>query len=140
MTTEPEKRQEDDYILLRRVEQCSLLLLALLVLGGGYVLGSQFALSALLGGAVSFGSFLLLQRTMLQVVNRIGSPKPTAGFAFRFYLRLLVLALLLAALGMRVQLHLLGLLAGLSTVMVSVIGVVLIRGLMDFSGKYAKGA
>lgn len=142
MTTEPEKRQEDDYALLRRVEQCSLLLAALLALGGGYVFGSQFALSALLGGAVSFGSFIALKRTMMQLVSRIGTKNPAAGFAFKFYLRLLALAVLLAAVGMSVQLHLLGLLAGLSTVMVSVISVVLIRGLMDFSGKgkHAKGA
>uniref|UniRef100_UPI004056DC9B ATP synthase subunit I n=1 Tax=Candidatus Electronema sp. TaxID=2698783 RepID=UPI004056DC9B len=142
MTTEPEKRQEDDYALLRRVEQCSLLLTALLALGGGYVFGSQFALSALLGGAVSLGSFIALKRTMMQLISRIGTQNPAAGFAFKFYLRLLALAVLLAAVGMSVQLHLLGLLAGLSTVMVSVISVVLIRGLMDFSGKgkHAKGA
>ncbi|MGR0482898.1 MAG: ATP synthase subunit I [Candidatus Electronema sp. V4] len=142
MTTEPEQRQEDDYVLLRRVEQCSLLLTALLALGGVYVFGSQFALSALLGGAVSLGSFIALKRTMMQLVSRIDTQNPAAGFAFKFYLRLLALAVLLAAVGMSVQLHLPGLLAGLSTVMVSVFSVVLIRGLMDFSGKgkHAKGA
>lgn len=142
MTTEPEQRQEDDYALLRQVEQCSLLLLALLALGGGCMFGSQFALSALLGGAVSLGSFIALKRTMMQLVSRIGTQNPAEGFAFKFYLRLLVLVVLLAAVGMNMQLHLLGLLAGLSTVMISVISVVLIRGLMDFSGKgkHAKGA
>jgi len=142
MTTEPEKRQEDDCALLRRVEQCSLLLTALLALGGGYLLGNRFALSALLGGAVSLGSFLLLKRTMMQAVSRIGTQNPAAGFAFKFYLRLLALAVLLAALSLSVKLHLLGLLAGLSTVTASVISVVLIRGLMDFSekGKHSKGA
>ncbi|WP_417913090.1 ATP synthase subunit I [Candidatus Electronema sp. TJ] len=138
MTTEAEQKQEDDYILLRRIEQCSLLFILLLALGGGYWFSSQFAVSALLGGTVSLGSFLLLKRTMMQLVSRIGTQNPAAGFAFKFYLRLLMLALLLAALGMSVHLHLPGLLAGLSTVMVSVIGVVLIRGLMDFY--HAKGA
>uniref|UniRef100_UPI0040578185 ATP synthase subunit I n=1 Tax=Candidatus Electronema sp. TaxID=2698783 RepID=UPI0040578185 len=142
MTTEPEQRQEDDYALLRQVEQCSLLLFALLALGGGYAFGSRFALSALLGGAVSLGSFIALKRTMMQLISRIGTQNPAAGFAFKFYLRLLVLVVLLAAVGMNMQLHLLGLLAGLSTVMISVISVVLIRGLMDFSGKgkHVKGA
>lgn len=142
MTTEPEKRQEDDYVPLRWVEQCSLLLLALLALGGGYWFGSRFMLSALIGGAVSLGSFIALKQTMMQLVSRIGTQNPAAGFAFKFYLRLLALAVLLAAVGMSVHLHLPGLLAGLSTVMVSVISVVLIRGLMDFSGKgkHAKGA
>lgn len=142
MTTESENRQEGDYILLRRVEQCGLLLTALLALGGGYWFGSRFMLSALIGGAVSLGSFLALKRMMFQLVSRIGTQNPAAGFAFKFYLRLLALAVLLAALGMSVELHLLGLLAGLSTVMVSVISVVLAKGLMDFSGKgkHAKGA
>lgn len=142
MRTEPEQRQEDDYALLRWVEQCSLLLLALLALGGGYAFGSRFALSALLGGAVSLGSFIALKRTMMQLVSRIGTQNPAAGFAFKFYLRLLALAVLLAAVGMNVRLHLPGLLAGLSTVMASVFSVVLIRGLMDFSGKgkHVKGA
>ncbi|WP_417914242.1 ATP synthase subunit I [Candidatus Electronema sp. JM] len=142
MTTEPEQRQEDDYVLLHRVEQCSLLVILLLVLGGGYLSGSQFARSALLGGGLSLGSFLLLKRTMMQLVSRMGSQNPAAGFAVKFYLRLLVLAILLAVLGMSVQLHLLGLLAGLSTVMVSVISVVLAKGLTDFSGKgkHVRGA
>jgi len=141
MTTEPEKK-EDDYVLLRRVEQFSLLLTALLALGGGYWFGSRFMLSALIGGAVSLGSFFALKRTMLQLVSRIDSQNPAAGFAFKFYLRLLTLAVLLAVLGMSAQLHLLGLLAGLSTVMVSVISVVLATGLIDFfkKGKHAEGA
>ncbi|MGX9728220.1 MAG: ATP synthase subunit I [Candidatus Electronema sp. VV] len=141
MTTEPEKK-EDDYVLLRRVEQFSLLLTALLALGGGYWFGSRFMLSALIGGAVSLGSFIALKRTMFQLVSRIDSQNPAAGFAFKFYLRLLALAVLLAALGMSVELHLLGLFAGLSTVMVSVIVVVLAMGLMDFfkKGKHAEGA
>ncbi|WP_417910452.1 ATP synthase subunit I [Candidatus Electronema sp. PJ] len=141
MITKPEKRQENDYILLRRVEQCSLLLIVLFTLGGGYGFGSQFAFSALLGGALSISSFMLLKRTMMQLVNRIDTQKPAAGFAFKFYLRLFALAVVLALLGLNVQLHLLGLLAGLSTVIISVISVVLIKGLMDFFGKgnHAKG-
>ncbi len=141
MTTEPENK-EDDYILLRRVEQFCLLLIVLLALGGGYLLGGQFTLSALIGGAVSLGSFFALKRTMFQLVSRIGTQNPAAGFAFKFYLRLLALAVLLAVLGMSVELHLLGLLAGLSTVMISVLIVVLTKGLMDFLGKgnHAKGA
>ncbi len=141
MTTEPENK-EDDYLLLRRVEQFSLLLIVLLVLVGGYLLGGQFALSALLGGAVSFGSFFALKRTMFQLIGRIGTQNPAAGFALKFYLRLLALAVLLTVLGMSVELHLFGLLAGLSTVMVSVIVVVLAKGLMNFfkKGKHAEGA
>jgi hypothetical protein len=141
MTIEPENK-EDDYVLLRRVEQFSLLLIVLLALGGGSLLGGQFALSALLGGAVSLGSFFALKRTMLQLVSRIGARNPAAGFAFKFYLRLLALAVLLAVLGMNMELHLPGLLAGLSAVTVSVIVVVLAKGLMDFfkKGKHAEGA
>jgi hypothetical protein len=138
MTTEP----EDDYVLLRAVEQFSLLLIVLLALGGGYLAGWYFSCSVLIGGAVSFGSFIVLKRTVLKIVSRIGTPQPTAGFAVKFYLRLLALIVLLAAVSLTVKIHLIGLFAGLSVVMVSVVTVVLGRGLMDFlgKGKHAKGA
>ncbi len=142
MTTKnkPEHRQEDDYLLIRRVEQCSFVLLALLVLISWPLAGRSFASSAMLGGLLSIGSFLLLKRTVFKLVSQIGSSKPLAGFAVKFYLRLLVLAVLLISLSMSVRIHFIGLAAGLSTVMVSVTAVVLGRSLIEFSGNHAKGA
>jgi len=133
MTTE----SEDDFALLRAVEQFSLLLLSLLALGGGYLSGWRFACSALIGGTVSFSSFIVLKKTVLKIVSRIGAPQPTAGFAVKFYLHLLALIVLLTALSVTVKIHLLGLFAGLSVVMVSVVTVVLGRGLLEFFGKGA---
>lgn len=140
MTTEPESRQEDDFTLLHTVEQFNVFLVLLLALSGWHMHGWHFAESVLIGGALSGGSFFILKRTVTQIVGRIGTQRPTAGFAIKFYLRLLVFVLLLAALSMSVKIHLIGLIAGLSTVMVSVILVALVRGLMEFSGKHAKGA
>jgi small-conductance mechanosensitive channel len=136
MTTKP----EDDYALLRAVERISLLLILLLALGGGYLSDWHFACSALIGGAVSFGSFLVLKKTMLGVVSKIGTTQPTTKFVVKFYLRLLVLVVLLMVLSLSMTIHLFGLLAGLSTVIVSIITVVLGRGLTEFLGKRVKGA
>jgi hypothetical protein len=135
-------KQADDYLLIRRVEQCSLVLLALLVLSSWPLAGQRFACSALLGGLLSNSSFLLLKRTVFRLVRQIGSQPQgaTAGLAVTFYFRLLMLALLLAGLSMSVRIDFIGLAAGLSTVMVSIIAVVLGRSLIEFSGNHAKGA
>ena len=133
-------KQADDYFLIRRVEQCSLILLALFVLISALTAGWPFASSALLGGLLSIGSFLLLKRTVFKLVSQIGTNTPMAGFAMKFYLRMLVLAVLLIGLSMSVRIDFIGLAAGLSTVMVSVIAVVLGRSLIEFSGNHAKGA
>jgi phosphate/sulfate permease len=140
MITEPEQRPEDDFSLLRTVEQFNLFLVLLVALCGWYLAGWHFAQSLLIGGTLSGGSFFVLKRTMIQIVNKIGTQRPASGFAIKFYLRLLVLVLALAALSMSVNIHIVGLVAGLSTVMVSVIVVALTRGLMEFLGKHAKGA
>lgn len=134
------ENREDDYLLIRRVEQCSFVLLALLVLISWLLAGQRFACSALLGGLLSIGSFLLLKRTVFSIVSRIGGKKPTAGFAMKLYFRLLVLALLLAALSISITIHILALILGFSTVMVSIITVFLGRSLLEFSGNHAKGA
>jgi hypothetical protein len=138
----PESRQEDDYLLIRRVQQCSLILLALLVLISWPLAGQRFACSALLGGVLANSSFLLLKRTVFRLVSQIDTQSQglTAGFAIKFYLRLLMLALLLTGLSMSSRIHFIGLTAGLSTVMVSIFAVVLGRSLIEFSGNHAKGA
>lgn len=138
--TKPEQRQDDDFSLLRTVEQFNIFFVVLLALAGWYLSGWHFAKSVLIGGTLSGGSFFVLKRTMIQIVNKIGTQRPAADFAIKFYLRLLVLVLALAALSMSVDIHVVGLVVGLSTVMVSVIVVALTRGLIEFLGKHAKGA
>lgn len=132
-------KQEEEYLLLRRIEQCNLVLLALLVLLGGPLVSWRFAGSAAIGSVLAIGSFFSLKQTIFGMVKRIGTEKATAGFAMKFYLRLLVLALALAALSMSLQIHVLGLIIGLSTVMVSIVTVVLGRSLREFSANHAKG-
>jgi hypothetical protein len=133
-------KQEDEYLLIRRIEQGNLVLLALLVFIGGPLVSWRFAGSAFVGSVLASGSFFFLKRTILGLVNRIGMQKPTAGFAMKFYLRLLMLTLVLTALSISVQMHLLGLILGLSTVIVSIVTVGLGRSLKEFSENHAKGA
>jgi hypothetical protein len=146
MMTEPvsaDAKQADDFSLLRTVEQFNIFFVVLLTLFGWYLSGWHCAKSVLIGGILSGGSFFVLKRTMMQIVSKIAvsdAQRPAAGFAVKFYIRLMVLVLLLAVVSMSISIHLIGLVVGLSTVMVSVIFVTLARGLMEFSGKHAKGA
>ncbi|XOF33632.1 MAG: ATP synthase subunit I [Candidatus Electrothrix sp. YB6] len=133
----------DEYPLVRRVEQFNVFLVLLLSLGSWYFFGRQMAVSVLCGGILSGGSFFLLKRTVRQIVDKIAAAPeqqvqqgPTALFAVRFYGRLLVLVLLLAVLGMSVEINIIGLTVGLSTVAVSVIIVPLARSCMEFSGEH----
>ena len=137
--TKKRNKEENDYLLLRRVEQCNLILVTALVLLSWLFIGWDFARSALLGGLLSIGSFLALKRTVFSIVSRIGMQNPMLGFAIKFYLRLFVLAVVLVGLIMSIKIHLIGLVTGLSTVMVSIIAVVLGRSFIEFLGNQAKG-
>jgi hypothetical protein len=137
--TKKRNKEANDYFLIRRVEQCNLVFVAALVLLSWIFIGWDFARSALLGGLLSIGSFVALKRTVFGIVSRIGTQNPRIGFAIKFYLRLFVLAVLLVGLIMSIKIHLIGLITGLSTVMVSIIAVVLGRSFIEFLGNQAKG-
>ena len=131
----------DELFLLRAVERFNLLLLALLIAGSWYLVDWLFARSVLVGGALAGGSFFWLKRAALRVTRhaaqsgtggKINGKSLSAGFAVKFTLRLLVLALLLLLISTRFSINATGLVIGLSTVMVSVIIVVLFQGRMIF--------
>ncbi len=137
-----------EHSLLRTVEHFSLVIAVLLSLGGWYFAGIQMALSVLLGGMLSGGSFFLLKRNIRQIMDIfpasgesshvVQQGNPT-GFAMKFYARLLVLGLLLAVLSMSVKINVIGLLIGLSTVAASVVVVATVYGCRELSGKHVKG-
>ncbi len=131
-------------LLLRYVQRFNAIVLAILVAGGWYFFSWQLARSILIGGAVATGSFLLLQRDIKQfmsafegvdlhwqAVKRIEKIK----FFVRFYGRLTVLGLLIFLIITRIEIDILGLLVGLSTIMLSVIVVVLAKAKTIFSVK-----
>jgi len=135
---------ERGIVLLRYVQQFNAFVLLVLVAAGWYFFSWQMARSILIGGAIATGSFFMLQRDIKQfmaafegvdlhwqAVKRIEKIK----FFVRFYGRLTVLGLLIFVIITKIDLNILGLLVGLSTIMLSVIIVVLAKAKTIFSVK-----
>ncbi|MCI5223174.1 MAG: ATP synthase subunit I [Candidatus Electrothrix sp. AR4] len=138
----------EELVLLLLIERFNLFMVVLLTLGGWYFVSWHLAQSVLIGGALSCASFFLLKRNAVQIVNAfsaVGNPEQIAqqakpqGFAGKFYARLALFTLLLGILGLTTSINIIGLVLGLSTVMLSIIIVTLTRGHMILLGKYVKG-
>lgn len=137
--------REDEFLLLRSVERCNLILLVLFTGGSWFLYGWPFARSVVIGGALAGGSFFWLKRTAIRFAHhaavsgsasggdgQIRSKSFSSGFAVKFATRLFVLAFLLLLFNTQFSMNAIGLIIGLSTVMLSVIIVVLLRGRMIF--------
>ncbi len=124
--------------ILQSIQRVSLILTVVFAGGGFYIWGSMFAQSVLIGSLLVNGSFWMLKRDAEQILGRVASSDPDAvrtvqkmervRFVFKFYAKLIVLGLLLYAVSTRMQLNMIGVALGLSTVMLSVIGIVLSGG------------
>ncbi|MCI5219833.1 MAG: hypothetical protein D3914_11780 [Candidatus Electrothrix sp. LOE2] len=129
--------RRDELFLLQTVERFNLILLALLTAGSWYCIDWPFARSVLAGGVLAGGSFFWMKRTAIRFTRHAATLKDgahvngksfSAGFAVKFYARLFVLAFLLLLLSTQFSINAIGLVIGLSTVILSVIIVVLFRG------------
>lgn len=128
--------------LLRMVQQFNILVVVIFTAGSWYIVNWNLAQSVLIGGILASGSFFLLKRDIEQLIDRVaGAGEQARGvrkmekvrFLLKFYARLCVLGLLLFALTTKISVNYIGLVLGLSTVVLSVIIVVLARGRMIFS-------
>jgi len=137
MEKQSTKNSEFKERLLHSIMQVSLLMLAVFTAGGWYLENWAFAQAVLIGGILASGSFYFLKRDVEQVIARVS----VAGSSFRgvknmekvrflvkFYARLIVFGLLLFVLTTKVHINIIGLVIGLSTVMLSVVVVVLSKG------------
>jgi hypothetical protein len=133
--------KNDELLLLQMVERFNMILLALLVAGSWFLVDWLFAQSVLVGGVLSSGSFFWLKRTAIRFARHAATLEDGAqvngksfsiGFAVKFSTRLFILAFLLLLLNTQFSMDAIGLVIGLSTVMLSVIIVVLFRGRMIF--------
>lgn len=135
--------------LLRSIQWFSLVLLAVLIGGCWYFVSAHLALSVFWGGVLANGSFILLRRDITRFMDdfvRAGENWKTvkrmvkARLFLNFYARLAVLGVILYLLSTQVQVNMIGLAVGLSTIMISVIAVVLSKGSMLYSTQRFKGA
>ncbi|WP_339135000.1 MAG: ATP synthase subunit I [Candidatus Electrothrix sp. GW3-4] len=133
--------KNDELVLLHMVERFNLILLALFTAASWSLVDWPFAQSVLIGGALASGSFFWLKRTAMRFAHQAAtqgdglqknSKSLSASFAIKFSIRLFVLAFLLLLLSITFSINAIGLVIGLSTVMLSVIIVVLFQGRVIF--------
>jgi hypothetical protein len=95
------------------------LLLVVMTAAGGLFFSPNFAKGIFIGGLIAIISFSLLKKDITRVLA--GPLNAAKGrFLFKYYIRLTVLALILFFLVRYRAIHLVGLLVGLSTVVISI--------------------
>ena len=136
-------------LMLSHVQRFNWVLLFILTIGAWYLFSGMVAQSVLVGGLLTNISFYLLRRDIDSFMDnfskagmnwRAVKSLEKVKFFLKFYGRLAVLALVLYILITRVSIDVIGLVVGLSTIMLSVIIVVLSRGSLILSTQRFKGA
>ena len=151
MTEQIDTNKPDDsgMTILRMVQQFNLIIIAVFTAGSWYIIDWNLAQSVLIGGVLASVSFFLLKRDAEQLIEQVAAAGQTvmtvkalgsSAFMVKFYARLVVLGLLLYMLTTKININMIGLVIGLSTVILSIIIVVLTRGRMVFSAQSFKGA
>ena len=108
-----------EYFPLDRVERLNWLLLAGMTAVGFLVASFSFGAALFTGGVIANTSFMLLKKDITKVLS--GPLQAAKGrFLLKYYIRLTCLALLLFCLVRYGSVHLVGLLLGLSTVVISI--------------------
>jgi len=109
----------DEYFPLDRMGRMNWLLLAAMTAAAGFFVSPYFAKGLFVGGLIANISFVLLKKDITRVLT--GPLKAAkASFLIKYYIRLTVLALILFFLVRYRSIHLIGLLVGLSTVVISI--------------------
>jgi len=108
-----------EYFPLGKMERLNWLLLVAMTAAGGLFVSPFFAKGLFIGGLIANISFILLKKDITRVLS--GPLTAAKGrFLIKYYIRLTVLALILFFLVRYKSVHLVGLLVGLSTVVISI--------------------
>ncbi|MDH3349320.1 MAG: ATP synthase subunit I [Desulfobulbaceae bacterium] len=135
---------ESGKLLLHAVQRFNLLLLSLLTLGSWVFSTPSMMKGIFAGGVLAAISFYYLQRDIRRFIisfSKAGENRNSvkkAGkvkFYLNFYGRLALLGCVIAVLIIKVHIDVIGLIIGLSTIMLSVIVVVLSKGRLLYSAQ-----
>lgn len=108
-----------EYFPLDTMGRLNWLLLVAMTAAGALFISPFFAKGLFIGGLIANISFILLKKDITRVLS--GPLQAAKGrFLIKYYIRLTVLALILFFLVRYRSIHLVGLLAGLSTVVISI--------------------
>jgi hypothetical protein len=109
----------DEYFPLHKMGRLNWLLLLVMTAAAGLLISPYFAKGLFIGGLIANISFILLKKDITRVLA--GPLNAAKGrFLIKYYARLTVLALILFFLVRYKSIHLVGLLVGLSTVVISI--------------------
>jgi len=109
----------DEYFPLHKMGRLNWLLLLVMTVAGGLIISPYFAKGLFIGGLIANISFILLKKDITRVLS--GPLNAAKGrFLIKYYIRLTVLAVILFILVKYKSIHLVGLLVGLSTVVISI--------------------
>jgi hypothetical protein len=104
---------------MHKMGRLNWLLLLVMTAAGGLSISPHFATGIFIGGLIANISFILLKKDITRVLS--GPLNAAKGrFLIKYYFRLTVLALILFFLVKYSTIHLVGLLVGLSTVVISI--------------------
>ena len=109
----------DEYFPLDKMGRLNWLLLAAMAAAAGLFISPYFAKGLFIGGLIANISFILLKKDITRVLA--GPLNAAKGrFLIKYYIRLTALALVLFFLVKYKSIHLVGLMVGLSTVVISI--------------------
>ena len=109
----------DEYFPLDRMARLNWLLLLGMTAAGGLFVSPYFGKGLFIGGLIANVSFIFLKKDITRVLS--GPLHEAKGrFLIKYYIRLTLLALILFFLVKSRSIHLVGLLLGLSTVVISI--------------------
>ncbi len=127
---------DDELISLQKMQIISWFYLLVLTLGSWLLMSWSFAWAVLAGGVISNVSFISSHRDVVDFVesltpdkeegseeaseNKKGTKRTTTGFMLRFWLRILVIGILLLLLIKSAEANVFGLIIGLSTMVFTI--------------------
>jgi len=110
----------DERQVIHWLKRNNWIVLGILTLGGLLAANPFFALSVLIGGLIVIGNFSLLHRSILSWISNPKRPKSSGGVLARYYIRIIGTGLIMIALMVLKWVTPIGLVVGLSTVMLNI--------------------
>lgn len=121
----------DGQLSLQKMQYVGGLVLLVLTIGSAIFVSINFAVSVLVGGVISIGSFWFSNKDVLRLINSVTSlalpedrkaqaQQGQKGYLVRFWLRIVIIGVLLLLLIKSKMVNIFGLILGLSTVVVTV--------------------
>jgi len=128
-------------ILQKKIESANWVVVVLFVVVGRMFCTDDVALGLLVGGLVSVANYYLLARNMRGFVNSVmrdegsSAGRRSAGIAAKNLLRLAGTGVVLYCAIVHLEVHVVGLLIGLTVVVVSIVATVVLSNMIQFLGR-----